>query len=70
MPRSNLCKAKEEIIANRIIKNLPQQKVVAEKLGITQQAESYRESEVYPRMLKEAIMLIGLAGYEVKERDW
>ena len=68
MPRSNLCIGREAILAKKIIKNLPQQKVIAERLGIKQNTESYREANVYPKMLKEAIILIEMAGYEVKEK--
>jgi len=61
--------AKVKTFANRIIRCLPQNYKVAAVLGNSQAKQSYRTKEIYPGMLAEAIKLLDLAGYEIKEKE-
>lgn len=60
---------KESKLANRIIRCLPKQKVIADELGISQQLVSYRLKNTYPSEIAEFSKLLKLAGYEVVESE-
>ena len=60
---------KEQRLADRIIKCLPQQQTVASELGYSQQTTSYRINHVYPKAIVEVIKLMKLAGYDVVESE-
>lgn len=59
----------EARLADRIIRCLPQNSKVAAVNGLSRQAQSYRTKNIYPRMLQEAIKILDLAGYEIKEKE-
>lgn len=60
---------KEAKLANRIIRCLPKQKVIADELGISQQLVSYRINHTYQKEISDFIKLLNLAGYEVVESE-
>lgn len=60
---------KEARQADKIIRCLPRQIDVADKLGISKQLARYRILNVYPSMIVECIKLLDLAGYEIKEKE-
>ena len=67
MPR--IIYGKEARLAAKIMRNLPRQIDIAKALGEKKQTIHYRVKEVYPEMLEEAIKLMDMAGYEVREKD-
>lgn len=75
MPRVYLtekqrAEAKVRNQANRIIRCLPANYLVAAELGNTRQKQNYRTKEVYPTMLIEVIKILDMAGYEIKEKGF
>lgn len=60
---------KEARMADKIIRLLPKQKIIADELGISTQMVSYNMKRVYPEQLQDTIKLLGLAGYEIRERE-
>ena len=54
--------------ADRILRCLPKKTQVAAELGISRQAYGYRFSEVYPRIFRDFIKMLDLAGYEIREK--
>lgn len=61
--------SKEGRLADRIIRCLPKQRRVAEALGESPQLISYRIKNIYPQQISELIVLLDLAGYEIKEKE-
>lgn len=66
MPRVYL--SKEERQAARVIRSLPRNVDVARRLNESRQTIGYRKKNVYQKMLEEALILLDLAGYEIKEK--
>lgn len=60
---------KERRMADRIIRSLPKQTLVASELGVSPQKLNYRIKNVYPDEMAEFIKVIELAGYEIAERE-
>ena len=60
---------KEQRLADRIIRCLPKQQIIAEELGMSQQMVSYRINHKYPDELAEFIKVLKLAGYDVVESE-
>lgn len=61
--------SREGRLTDRILRCLPKQKTVAEVLGESPQAINYRIKNVYPKQIRELIILLDLAGYEIKEKE-
>lgn len=61
--------SKEGRLADRILRCLPKQVTVAEALGESPQVISHRIRKVYPQQISELIVLLDLAGYEIKEKE-
>lgn len=57
-------------LVDRILRCLPKQKEVAAVLGESPQTINYRIKNVYPKTLSELIILLELAGYEIKEKEF
>ncbi len=55
-------------MADRIIRNLPKQVEVAKALNETPQVICHRIHKVYPKEIADLLILLDLAGYEVKEK--
>lgn len=66
---SRIIYGNEARLAAKIIRNLPRQVEIASRLGLPKQNVHYRLNEVYPEMLEEALKLIDMAGFEIKEKD-
>lgn len=60
---------KEARLVDKIIRCLPKQDDISEALGRPQQTVSYRIRKVYPALLREVIVLLDLAGYEIREKE-
>lgn len=68
MPKCSLTWYKSK--ANRLLKDIKylRQTEVAEKLNDSKQKFSYRVNNVYPKILPELIIVLDMAGYEIREK--
>lgn len=69
MPKSNLTWYKTK--TKRILKDVKalRQKDIAQALNESQQTISYRINNVYEKDLIQWVLLLDMAGYEIKEKE-
>lgn len=61
--------SKERRQADRIVRSIPQPVKVAERLNISRQLARYHINTLYPRILEELIIVLDMAGYEIREKE-
>lgn len=70
MPKSTLTWYKSRV--KRIMRDVKalKQKDIAQEINESQQTVSYRINHIYEQELTDWILILNLAGYEIKEKEY
>lgn len=71
MPKTNLCKDKEDRQTEKIIRLIKSydQEELGKKLGHSQQTMSYRIRKMYPQQIKEFLILLDSVDLMVTDKE-